>query len=256
MKPRYIRERQTVLARCPDCNADTSFEAKGTSGITGMGVSMALRRILHTNGVTYNRVLWQALACSVCCRGAIATLYDDGQFQSTILVDFMPTAIDDLVLPPSVPDDILAEYREAELDAAHKAYRSASAMLRSVLEKTLKKNGYTDVEFMDDAGNPVLDKQQKPRTSTKLIHLIDAAARDGVITQTRQKRAHENLRVLGNDILHDEWRVVTQEEFEEAHKYAQRILEDFYDDRPTVEVTLTVHGRQFEKPPVAAGPTV
>jgi hypothetical protein len=251
MKPRYIPERQTVLARCPDCNADTSFEPKGQSG-TIMGTSIVSRRNRHTNGAEYARIIWYALACSVCSRGAIATVYDNGGPQTAILVDFMPTAIENLVLPPAAPDDIVAEYREAELDASHKAYRSASAMLRSVLEKTLKKNGYTDVEFMDDAGNPVLDKQQKPRTSTKLIHLIDAAARDGVITQTRQKKAHENLRVLGNDILHDDWRVVTAEEFEDAHKYAQRILEDFYDDRPTVEETLTAHGRL--KPPVAAAP--
>jgi hypothetical protein len=46
------------------------------------------------------------------------------------------------------------------------------------------------------------------------------------------------VRVLGNDVLHDEWREVKEGEFEEAHKYMQRILEDFYDLRPTVEARL------------------
>jgi hypothetical protein len=34
--------------------------------------------------------------------------------------------------------------------------------------------------------------------------------------------------------LHDDWREVLQTEFEEAHKYTQRILEDLYDERSTV----------------------
>jgi hypothetical protein len=54
---------------------------------------------------------------------------------------FLPQAIDRAELPDKVPADIVSEFRESELDAAHGAYRSGSAMLRSVLEKTLKKNG-------------------------------------------------------------------------------------------------------------------
>jgi hypothetical protein len=50
---------------------------------------------------------------------------------------------------------------------------------------------------------------------------------------------------LGNDVLHEDWREVTFDEYEEAHKYAQRILEDFYDDRATVEGRLTAKGRAF-----------
>lgn len=34
-----------------------------------------------------------------------------------------------------------------------------------------------------------------------------------------------------------------QEEFDQAHHYAQRILEDFYDDRPLVEALLIAKGR-------------
>lgn len=159
--------------------------------------------------------------------------------------DFIPRAVEKASLPVSVPADIVKEFREAELDAAHSAYRSASAMLRSTLEKTLIKNGYDEVEIRDKLGQVVVDGQGNPRKSNKLIARIDAAAWDKVITETRQKRAHENIRVLGNDVLHEDWREVTEDEFNEAHKYAQRILEDFYDARATVEAQLKAQGRPF-----------
>jgi hypothetical protein len=40
--------------------------------------------------------------------------------------------------------------------------------------------------------------------------------------------------VLGNDVLHDEWREIPEEDVEAAKHYMQRILEDFYDDREAV----------------------
>ena len=160
-----------------------------------------------------------------------------------MLEDFIPHAIEKAGLPADVPEDIVREFREAELDAAHFAYRSASAMLRSTLEKTLTKNGYDDGVVTDDQGQPVLDKQGNSKKSNALIWRIDAAASDKIITETRQKRAHENIRVLGNDVLHDIWREVTEDEFNDARKYTQRILEDFYDDRPTVLAQLAAVNR-------------
>jgi hypothetical protein len=71
---------------------------------------------------------------------------------------------------------------------------------------------------------------------------IDTAA-DEVITAARQQKTHADIRVLGNDVLHDEWRIVEQDEVEAAHHYTQRILEDFYDDRFSVEVILKEKGR-------------
>lgn len=226
-----------MLARCPDCDATTSFDSKGF-GNTSLGLVIIDRGHIY-EGKSYSRVLWQFFRCNVCSRGAVAKLHDNGSNQTAILEGFLPRAIETASLPPSVPEDIVKEFREAELDAAHGAYRSASVMLRSVLEKTLKKNGYEEVEIKDKQGNP--------KKSNRLIDRIDAAAEDRVITETRQKRAHENIRVLGNDILHDDWREVEQGEFEEAHKYVQRLLEDFYDDRSIVEVRLATQGRPFAK---------
>jgi hypothetical protein len=95
-------------------------------------------------------------------------------------------------------------------------------MCRSALEKALKVNGYT-----------------KGSLQTK----IDDAAADGVITAARKQRAHDDIRVLGNEVVHDEWRPVSAEEVKSALHYTQRVLEDFYDDRTAVEQVLKAKGR-------------
>jgi Domain of unknown function (DUF4145) len=145
-----------------------------------------------------------------------------GNEAQATLEEFYPTSIDSAKIPAAVPAGIKAELREAELSASVGAWRGASALLRSTLEKTLKANGYAS----GDLERANLQKR------------IDAAAADGVITEARQKKAHSDIRVLGNDVLHDEWREVKQDEFEVAHHYTQRILEDFYDDRQTIESIL------------------
>jgi len=95
-------------------------------------------------------------------------------------------------------------------------------MVRSVLEKTLKANGYN---------------------KGTLYNKIDAAATDGIITASRSKKAHEDIRVLGNEVVHDDWRAVTEEEVMNSLHYSQRILEDLYDDRETVEKILKEKNR-------------
>ncbi len=237
MKARYNWKENNVLARCPDCDAVTSFDQKGHSG-TNLG-AVLIDGNHDYQGQLYGRILWEFFRCNVCSRGAVAKMHDRGNSQTAVLESFLPEAIERARLPESVPKDIVAEFREAELDAAHGAYRSASAMLRSVLEKTLKKNGYDEVEYTDQQGTR--------RKSGSLLHRIDAASADGVITETRQRRAHENIRVLGNDVMHEDWRGVIEAEFQEAHRYSQRILEDFYDDRATVEARLTTKNRPFVK---------
>lgn len=131
-----------------------------------------------------------------------------------------------MVVPAATPAGIAAEFNEAEKCLENQCFRAAAGLFRSVLDKTLRINGYKS------AGN--------------LKNQIDAAANDGVITASRKRRAHEEIRVLGNDVLHDEWVPLTAEDVELAHLYSQRILEDFYDDRVSVEELLTEAGRQFE----------
>ena len=173
------------------------------------------------------RKIFTLMSCGGCGRGALATIEDrTGQYLGGRLIEFYPTAIERASLPAGIPDGLTAEFREAELCASVRAWRGASALLRSALEKTLIENGYTKGGLKDR---------------------IDEAAEDGVITAARQKRAHDDVRVLSNDVLHDEWREVTEDEYAAAHLSAQRILEDFYDSRGEVEQILKQAGR-LKKP--------
>jgi hypothetical protein len=178
----------------------------------------------HTapSGRQFGRAIYQLLKCGGCGRGALATIYCDAAVHEGDLVDFFPFAQETAPLPAAAPDDITKEFREAELCAAVGANRAASALFRSALEKTLSANGYC-------SGN--------------LKSLIDTAAGDGLITESRRARAHEDVRALGNDVLHEAWQAITREQVSLAHRFAQRIIEDFYDDRPTAEKVLLAKGR-------------
>lgn len=206
----------------------TSFEARQAivaGGMKKVGTVLFIRRLFHLN------------QCAGCQRGGLAEIFDNGNATETYLDSFYPFSIDSAKLPTSVPSNIEEEFREAEKCQGMGLHRAASALYRSVLEKTLKANGYTK------GNDPSLRDLQKR---------IDAAAADGVITQARQRKAHEDIRSLGNDVLHDDWRIVAEDEVEDAHKYMQRILEDLYDDRPTVEAILISKNRLA--PPPAAQP--
>jgi len=203
-----------VRAICPDCGgAVSTFHFQDASHAYGSVVQ----------GAGFPRKIFTLMSCGGCGRGALATVEDKvGQYSSGRLIEFYPTSIERASLPPGVPPGVTTEFREAELCASVRAWRGASALLRSVLEKTLIENGYTKGSLKDR---------------------IDEAAKDGVITAARQKRAHDDVRVLGNDVLHDQWREVTEDEYAAAHLYAQRILEDLYDSRAEVEQILRQTGR-------------
>jgi hypothetical protein len=211
-------------ARCPDCNgAITTFEYK----VGGSELGSLVRNWPHYfKGGEFTRIIYHMMRCAGCGRAGTAAIHADDRYLDGAPGEFWPLTINMLDVPSGVPGEILAEFREAELCAPVGAWRAASSMLRSTLEKTLLANGYS---------------------KGKLQEKINGAQADGTITAARSKRAHENIRVLGNDVLHDDWRQVTAEEFEEAHHYAQRILEDFYDDRPSVEALLIEKGR-IERP--------
>ena len=221
MKPRFVVG--NVRANCPDCGgAVTSYEfTSQTTGELGSVVRPAVRQGQQGRPVS---LVYHLHRCASCGRGGLATVAVDhgvGYMQGD-LEEFFPGTIDALAIPEKVPVGVRSEFTEAELCASVGAWRAGSALLRSTLEKTLRANGYGKGSLADR---------------------IDQAAADGTITAARSKRAHEDIRVLGNDVMHDDWREVTEEEFDEAHRYAQRILEDFYDDRPTVEALLIAKGR-------------
>lgn len=218
MKPQLING--NVRANCPECNgAITTFD----HAVGGMELGALVRDEMHQFlGNAVPRIIYHLMRCSGCGRGGVAAVHTKNTYREGALGEFWPRTIDTLNIPAQVPAGVQSEFREAELCASVEAWRAGSSLLRSTLEKTLRANGY-------DSGS--------------LAERIDHAAADGTITAARSKRAHEDIRVLGNDVLHDEWRAVTAEEFDQAHHYTQRILEDFYDDRPSVEALLISKSR-------------
>jgi hypothetical protein len=178
MKPEY--KNGNVSACCPDCGgARSTFEFREASREYGTVIRDSPHQF---NGQPFSRILYTLMRCAGCGRGGIAKIHDNGRFIDGTLEEFFPIAIDKAKLPPPTPAGVEAEFREAELCAAFGAWRAASALLRSTLEKALTANGYT---------------------SGVLAAKIDAAAADGVITESRRKRAQDEVRVLGNDVLHE-----------------------------------------------------
>ena len=222
MSARLITNTYNISANCPSCQTTASFEQKHIIIVNwpnepNFGTPSPPKRSVY--------ILSQ---CANCQRGGFAAIYDRGSVQSADLKEFYPFSVTFAPLPQTVPKDIEVEFREAEKCAALGLNRAASALFRSVLEKVLKVNGYTKTN-----DSSLRDLQKR----------IDAVAADGVITEARKKKAHEDIRSLGNDVLHDDWREVTKEEVEDSHRYTQRILEDLYDDRASVETILIAKGK-------------
>ena len=64
-----------------------------------------------------------------------------------------------------------------------------------------------------------------------------------MITAARRQKAQDLVRILGNDVLHGDWREVSSAEAGDSYHYVTRVVEDLYDDRPTTEAILIEKGR-------------
>lgn len=218
MKAEYVNG--NIRANCPECNgAMVTFERKDHAKEYGAVIQDKPQRV---GARSFSRAIYMLVRCAGCGRGGLAKICDSGRVLDGAIAEFFPYSIANLSIPSSVPDGITKEFREAELSASVGAWRGASALLRSTLEKALKASGYLTGD---------------------LYHKINEAAADGVITETLKNRAHTNIRVLGNDVVHDDWRLVAEDEVQESLHYAQRILEALYDDRAQVLKTLAAKGK-------------
>jgi len=65
-----------------------------------------------------------------------------------------------------------------------------------------------------------------------------APCADGTITAGRKQKAHDDIRVLGNEVVHDAWKTIEDDAVDAALHYAQRILEDFYEGSTPLVRTL------------------
>lgn len=215
-----INKNGNIIANCPSCNgALTTFQFSSKEFVVTK-IRRPYSRSLEPDVDLQHRLF----ICNSCGSGAIGRvlmMHAGGKYPGDIneLVYFSPETTELLPLPNSTPHEIAKEFREAEFCLGYKCFRASAALFRSTLEKTLRENGYDD-----KVGN--------------LRTRIDEAANDHLITNSRKQLAHEEIRVLGNDVLHDDWREITREEVNAARLYCQRIIEDFYSDRKTVESIL------------------
>lgn len=214
-----LQKSGAIVAFCPGCNGGRStFEWRGVKD--AFGAIQLPRRFASQNRV----ISYRLFRCAACGQGGYGiVLYSPSEAaypgQTATLEDFYPQSSDSLLLPTAVPVGIVSEFREGEKCLGNNCVRAAAGMFRSVLDKTLRANGYKTAR-------------------ESLAHQIDEAAADKILTESRRLRAHDEIRVLGNDVLHDEWHEIPKLDVETARHYAQRILEDFYDDRPSVLVLL------------------
>lgn len=211
-----------VIAQCPSCNGSlTTFERVVHGKPLG---DVVVEKMHQVDGVTYPRIIWTLMRCASCGHGGMAMIHANNDPKTGKLGAFYPHAVKTVKLPVGVPEEIKKEYREAEKCYSFEAYRASSALIRSVLEKTLKNNGY----HSKDKG---------------LERKIELAGDEGIISAALSKKAHDKIKVLGDDVLHEDWRFVTAEEVEESLNYALRIIEAFYDDRETVVTILKAKKR-------------
>jgi len=224
MEPVFVEG--NIRADCPDCGVPSTFEYRNPDEGGAEFGSVILNKQHNYKSAGYSRIIYKLLRCTVCNRPGVAKLHVGNNYKQGVLESFWPSSITSAKLPDNAPKQIEKELREAESCMSVEAWRGAAALLRSALEKTLIENGY-------DQRN--------------LYQKIEAAGNDGIITSARRQRAQDLIRTLGNDVLHDEWRVVSRQEVEDAHHYVARVIEDFYDDRATVETVLSEKGRDFKK---------
>jgi hypothetical protein len=199
-----------VRAHCPNCEAITTFEMGTSAGEFG---SIINNDVHEFDGVEYTKTAYVLLRCAGCHRGGLAKIHCHGRLIDGDMEWFNPRAVGAATLPEDTPEGIVNEFREAERCAGAGAYRAASGMLRSTLEKVLDENGYV---------------------TGRLKARINRAALDGVITDAIKMRAREKPLALGNDVLHEPWREVGEKEYQEARHYVAKVIDAFYDDRKTV----------------------
>ena len=138
-----INDQGNVTARCPGCDGSLStFEWK--SAITQYGVVSKQHDHRHWGTVPIDFRLYRCAGCGRGGMGAVA--YGGGSYPGSYrdMYWFYPESKERLPLPEDVPRGIIKEFREGEKCFENDCARAAAGMFRSVLDKTLRANGYKE----------------------------------------------------------------------------------------------------------------
>lgn len=216
-----ILKDNSVIGMCHNCQDRTTFEFTYKGNPLNHTEVEIDNPFESANGLN----IYQFCRCAVCGAGGLV-IYQGRVGNPYKLKEFYPMDYEAYHIPKETPQGINSEFREAEKCSGIGAYRAGAAMLRSVLEKTLKDHGYT---------------------SRYLSENLKDAGKDKIITVPLTKRAEEVVKVLGDDVLHHEWREVTEEEFRSSHTYVQKILDAFYEYPEEVKKELEEKGRTVKK---------
>ena len=132
----------TIVARCPNCaGALSSFTWYGEHGEFGSITKPFKDRYWSDCQISYR--LFQ---CGGCGMGALGVIKFGGDYKYpgkyNRLLRFTPEARKRLELPTSVPEGIQREFIEAERCMENDCFRAAAGLFRSVLDKTMRANGY------------------------------------------------------------------------------------------------------------------
>lgn len=212
-----------IPAHCIDCKSQSTFEGKyGQKELGSTEIGSPQIKLHEFIGRSFTRIVYKLYRCAGCGRGSLAKIYCNSGLEDGVIAELIPHSAEVAKLPSDTPSDIKAEFDEALKCFSAGAFRAASAMARSVLEKVLIANGYNERD---------------------LYHKIEAAALDGLLTDSRRKRAQDDVKSLGNDVLHDVWVLIPEADATKSLHYAQRIIEDFYDNRQEVIAVLTQKSR-------------
>jgi hypothetical protein len=215
-----INEQGNIQACCPECQgALSTFEWNARDKVYGS---------VTINAIADN-TCYRLYRCAGCGSGAMGIIRYTGKLwpgETRTLMAFHSEARERLHLPRDLPQYLVNEFREGEKCLDNGCLRASMGLFRSVLVKILRGNGYR------------VDRD------VSLLAALEAAAEDGIITRARRKKAQ---RVLGHDVIDDEWHEPPRADLEALRRFTQRLLEDLYEDRASVVLMLADAGRLPEE---------
>ena len=232
--PKVINETGAITSICPDCHSNGSLSTFNWrfDGHTLHGFEQTQKYHTPGSSAIFIKIRYQLFRCMGCGRGAFGVIkYNGKNYPGTDqqILDFHPSPISHFLLQEKLDEGIGNEFREAEICIANGCFRAAAALLRSVLEKTLTINGYTDdVAF-------------------RLPKKIELACKHGLITSALALQAHDEIIVQGNNVVHRDWFKISRDQIESSRHYCYKIMDAFYDNRPEVERILKEKKSELEE---------